>query len=130
MRVALSSTMADEHVASEYSGVSKPLSVVTSQDRVNDIGWWTSGRRDENIRTVRHRAAFDAYLDVGRRAMPALPVDCFPATFEFIDGVRKRPDKGFIKAALAAGFIAGASRAGELVFELTPAGRDWLRSAA
>lgn len=76
-----------------------------------------------------HEAAFGLYIDLGLQTQPGLTADCFPAPLKFLDGVRMRPDKGFIKAALGAEYLIGRHLSSELVFELTGAGRNLLRSA-
>jgi hypothetical protein len=129
MHVNMTSTAARLAAAHEYAGDSKPLSIRHSGDRVNDRTWWAAREKREALSANRHPAALRLYLGLAECARPGLRPGQFPASFEFLDMIRMRPDKGWIKAALRNNII-DAIPGDELIFELTPTGENWLNRSA
>lgn len=120
-------TFAAAHLAAVrlYDRESTPLSKLLSGNRVNDLNWWEASPTPEGFGSSRHAAALRLYLHLAEHAQGGLAAYRFPALFEFQDSMRRRPDKGWIKAALVNGVIT-AVLGDELVFELNPVGQNWM----
>ena len=118
MQITLGEAQVLQHLAAmTYTGTSKPLPRRRAGDRPHERDWWVQSPRRESHGTARHRTAFELYAWLSSHTAPPIEHNMFPAEFVTSDGKRFRPDKGFIKMALARGAIEARSSNGDLVFE-------------
>jgi hypothetical protein len=126
MHVNLTAADVESYLRARYSGNSLPLIRNTSVGNIDDVASWLDSPRCERPETdndaARRFAALQSYLYVGTHAGLE---DAFPARFDFIDGQRRYPDKGVVKALYVAGIIQDRATS-ELCFVITERGQNWL----
>lgn len=130
MRVSLTLREAEALAAEQYSGASSPLSEQKRDHRPLDCDWWREPRKVERFNSDRHRGALSLYLALARSSLVPLPEYSFPSAFDFSDGKRRNPDKGFVKTCLNAEppILTGRMMQGHLLFDLTEDGRAKLET--
>lgn len=131
MRISMTLCEGKDVAAIQYSGSSSPLTEPKRDHRPLDCDWWRTPRKVERFNSDRHRGAMNLYLALAQSSLVALPDHSFPSTFDFSDGKRRNPDKGFVKMCLNAEppILACRMMQGHLIFDLTEAGRAMLETA-
>lgn len=130
MEVYFSSGEARALLARDYSESNNSISGVEPSDNVSSLSWWVASERLEGVYQPRKLASVRFYLHLAAASDVDIPEFTFPAKFEFSDGVLLRPDKGLIKALLAANLLMGVEQQSELFFGLNQRGIVWLNSSA
>jgi hypothetical protein len=125
MRLSMTLLEAETLASDLYSGASSPLTKWRPIHRVLDCAWWREPPRRETFNSDRHKGALRLYLTLARRSQVPLLEHCFPSTFEFTNGERRNPDKGFIKMCLNVepSLLNCRTMDGHLLFDVTDYGR-------
>jgi hypothetical protein len=126
MRIEMRSAEAIRRAQALYPGKSLPLSQEIPTDQPLNLNWWVSHPQSESSRSERHFGALTLYLELARASRIELPAFTFPARFDFDDSTM-RPDKGVMKVFIDEGLVIGRMMLAQLVFDVTDAGRAYLK---
>ena len=131
MRVSITLREAEALGAAQYSGASSPLTEPRRDHRPMDCDWWRTPRKVERFNSDRHRGAMNLYLALAQSSLVDLPEHSFPSIFDFSDGKRRNPDKGFVKMCLNAEppILSCRMMQDHLIFDLSDAGQAMLETA-
>ena len=122
MKINMTTAEAEDLIAADYPGASKPLTKTTSVRQPNSIESWLENPKPDSGNHARKFAAVRFYLRLAENAEGELPAHSFPALFEFSDTEQRFPDKGLIKALYDQALIDGKYLGDQLVFVLTETG--------
>jgi len=127
MKIIQRSAFAVRLAKNLYPVGSKPISIEQAGDLPLSVDWWQSQPREEDIGSQRQLAALRLYLEIAKHSKVSMPAYTFPARFDF-DDKTMRPDKGVIKVFLEEGIVAPQIMGSQLLFNVTSAGQDFLKS--
>jgi hypothetical protein len=131
VRVSISLADAEALADRLYAGGSKPLTTAKGGNAHLDVAWWRDPPKTESFGTDRHLAALRLYIELGGTALSPLGAFAFPSAFDFPNGDRRLPDKGFVKMCLNAepAILTSRMMQGHLVFDVTDQGHALLETA-
>lgn len=129
-RLSLTLGEANALATERYAGASSPLSEPRPGHQPLDCEWWRQPRKVERFSSDRHRGALALYLALARSSLIPLSDGCFPSAFDFSDGKRRNPDKGFVKMCLNVEppILTCRMMQGHLLFDVTEVGLALLES--